>query len=48
MLTGARGRPTISRRAGGEISRALGVSEDTGTHIFHGVLAALFYAVVRR
>ncbi|MDC3379093.1 hypothetical protein OAX78_02295 [Planctomycetota bacterium] len=29
------GRPTVSRRAGGVVSRATGVSEDTGTSMFH-------------
>lgn len=29
------GRPTISRRAGRLVARALGVHEDTGTDLFH-------------
>lgn len=33
-----RGRPTISRRAGKQIGRALGVGTEAGTDIFHLVL----------
>jgi hypothetical protein len=29
------GRPTISRRAGGHIGRALGIDATTGTDLFH-------------
>jgi len=40
------GRPTISRRAGRHVARALGVHEDAGTDLFHlglfvGTLALL-------
>lgn len=35
------GRPTISRRAGGHIGRALGVGTEAGTDLFHlGLLAS--------
>jgi len=34
-----RGRPTLSRRAGGHIGDALNISADTGTDLFHLALA---------
>ena len=37
------GRPTISLRAGRHIGRALGIEEQTGTHLFHiGLVAGAF------
>jgi len=37
------GRPTISRRAGRHVARALGVHEDAGTDLFHlGLLMGAF------
>ena len=38
LLGHSPGRPTLSRRAGRNIGSALGVSEDTGTGLFHGAL----------
>lgn len=44
---GRPGRPTISRRAGGHIGSAVGVSGETGTMIFHvALLVAAAVALV--
>lgn len=40
------GRPTISRRVGGQISKVSGVSPQTGTDLFHGVLLIAFVALI--
>jgi hypothetical protein len=40
------GRPTISRRIGGAISRVTGVTPETGTDLFHlGLVAATVASV---
>jgi hypothetical protein len=44
----SRGRPTISRRAGRHIGRALGIGVDAGTDIFHvGLLVASLTMVAK-
>lgn len=42
------GRPTISRRAGRHIARALGVHEETGTSLFHFGLFVGALALLKR
>lgn len=43
-----RGRPTLSRRAGRHIGRALGVHEETGTDLFHGGLVVTALALLAK